>query len=135
MCPELQAALMDAYESAPQGQERVLYDVYDENLTRDVKAAVRRAGVHEYSKPLHTLRKSCITDWAARYPMHVVKEWAGHANIATTQQFYLKVLDSDYERASTSSFWKKVTENVTENAENGSSGQPETTNKETQATD
>ncbi len=91
--------------------------------------------VFSYHKPLHTLRKSCITDWAGQYPMHVVKEWAGHANIATTQQFYLKVQDSDYERAATSSFWKKVTENVTENGKNGSSGQPEATNKETQATD
>lgn len=135
MCPELQSLLLDAYEVAPQGQGRVLYNVYGGNLTRDVKAAVERAGVVVYSKPLHTLRKSCITDWAGQYPMHVVKEWAGHANIATTQQFYLKVLDSDYERAATSSFWKKVTENCTENAKNDSSGQPGTINKETQTTD
>ena len=135
MCPELTTILLDAYEAAPEGQSKPLADIYDENLTRDVKATVKRAGVEAYGKPLHTLRKSCITDWAGQYPMHVVKEWAGHANIATTQQFYLKVQDSDYERAATSSFWKKVTENVTENEKNGSNGQHETTNKETQATD
>lgn len=132
MCPELAAVLMDAYEAAPEGQSRVLAEVYDENLGRDVKATVKRAGVAEYGKPLHTLRKSCITDWAGQYPMHVVKEWAGHSNISTTQQFYLKVLDCDYERAATSSFWKKVTENVTENGKNDSIGHPADTNKEAQ---
>lgn len=49
--------------------------------------------------------------------MHVVKEWAGHSEISTTQQFYLKVSDGDFDKAVKESFWIKpvATEKVTEN--------------------
>jgi hypothetical protein len=58
MCPELTTILLDAYEAAPEGQSKVLADIYDEeNLTRNIKATVKRAGVEAYGKPLHTLRK------------------------------------------------------------------------------
>ena len=70
------------------------------NVWRDFQVPCKRAGVTPYSKPFHSLRKSCITDWAARFPAHVVKEWAGHADIRTTLKYYLKVSDGDYRRAS-----------------------------------
>ena len=78
---------MEAYENAPEGEGKVLYNLYGGNLSKNVRAAVVRSGVEVYAKPLHTLRKSCITDWAGSYPMHVVKEWAGHADIATTLRY------------------------------------------------
>jgi hypothetical protein len=52
-----------------------------------------------YPKPLHTLRKSCITDWASRHPGHVVKQWAGHSDMDTTEQYYLQVSEAEYEQA------------------------------------
>jgi integrase len=118
--PELSTMLLDAHDRAETGQSIVLADVYSENVRRDVRAAVKRAGMAAYTKPLHTLRKSCLTDWAARYPMHVVAQWAGHASISTTQQYYLQVSDGDYSRAAKESFWKKPesTENGTENGKN-----------------
>lgn len=116
--PELAKMLLEAYESAPDGQEKVIPDVYDGNLRRDFLAILKRAKLNTFDKPIHSLRKSCITDWSGRYPMHVVKEWAGHASITTTQKFYLKVSEDDYTKASKESFWTvKVdsTENGTEN--------------------
>lgn len=104
MCQELQSVLSEAHGNAPVGARRVLYDIYEGNLTRDLKAIVKRSGVEVYLKPLHTLRKSCITDWAGKHPLHVVKEWAGHADIATTAKYYSKVRDCDYEQAA-NSFW------------------------------
>jgi len=59
----------------------------------------RKAGVQAWKSPMHTLRKTCLTQWAHEFPIHVVKEWAGHADIETTSQFYLKVGEGDYERA------------------------------------
>lgn len=44
---------------------------------------------------IHDLRRSAITNWARRLPIHVVQELAGHADIRTTQQFYLSVTKED----------------------------------------
>lgn len=52
------------------------------------------AGVRPWAKVTHDLRKSCLTDWADRFPIHVVKRWAGHSSIATTEKFYLAVPDA-----------------------------------------
>lgn len=96
---------------------------------------MKRSGVEVYSKPLHTLRKSCLTDWAGKFPIHCVQEWAGHASITTTQTYYLKVQDHDYEKAAASSFWGNGTENGTENGKNSSNGQRQGTIKEPQPAD
>lgn len=40
---------------------------------------------------IHTLRKSCIQNWANELPMIVTRELAGHSNIATTQKYYCQV--------------------------------------------
>ncbi len=69
------------------------------NVWRDFRVLCKRAKVTPYAKPFHALRKSCLTDWAARFPAHVVKEWAGHADIRTTLKYYLKVSEGDYRRA------------------------------------
>jgi integrase len=70
------------------------------NIWRDFGVICKRAGIERYAKPLHALRKSAITDWAAAHPMHVVRAWAGHGSITTTDAYYLKVSDADYEQAS-----------------------------------
>jgi len=46
---------------------------------------------------LHTLRKSCIQNWANELPINVTKELAGHSSITTTQKYYLQV--DEYHRA------------------------------------
>ncbi len=38
------------------------------------------------------------------FPTHVVKEWAGHASIETTDEFYLKVSEAEYQAAASQSF-------------------------------
>jgi hypothetical protein len=96
--PELYGLLRDALDPdadlvIPQGA--VVYS----NVWRDFQVIATRAGVARYKKPIHSLRKSCITDWAAGFAAHVVKEWAGHADIRTTLQYYLKVSESEYDRA------------------------------------
>lgn len=118
--PELAKMLLAAYAAAPEGQDKVITDVYEGNLRRDFLAILKRAKLDTFDKPIHSLRKSCITDWAGRFPMHVTKEYSGHASIATTDTYYTKVSDSDYDKGTKESFWTKpvVTEKVTENQEN-----------------
>jgi integrase len=92
--------ILEAHQSARDGQKKIIEGISHCNLNRDLKVICRRAGVEKYSKPFHTLRKNCITDWAAYWPAHVVKEWAGHADMETTNKHYLQVSESEYNRAS-----------------------------------
>ena len=93
--------LLKAFEDAEVGANLVIPagSVVVKNVSRDFSVLCRRADVMRYAKPLHTLRKTGLTDWSRRFPAHVIAAWAGHASIETTQQFYLKVSESDYERA------------------------------------
>lgn len=108
ICPELQKLLLEAYDRAKPRQKRIIEGIAVVNLWRDFNVVRRRAGVDKYSKPFHTLRKSCITDWAASYPAHVVKAWAGHSSLETTDRYYLQVPEAEYERAATNKFWHKT---------------------------
>ena len=44
---------------------------------------------------LHDLRKSWCTHAAKKLPMHVLREYAGHADIATTANYYTFTTDGD----------------------------------------
>ena len=93
--------LLDAFGQADEGQTMVIPpgSVVVKNVSRDFTTLCKRAGVERYHKPLHTLRKTCLTDWSRCFPAHVVSAWAGHASIETTSQFYLKVSESEYQQA------------------------------------
>jgi integrase len=67
------------------------------NMLRRFKTICRMAGVGPFT--IHDLRRSCITNWAQRLPIHVVQQLAGHSDIKTTQQFYLSVQPEDVDKA------------------------------------
>ena len=58
-----------------------------------------RKGVGEREFTIHDLRRSCITNWARKLPIHVVQQLAGHADINTTKKYYLSVQDEDIRKA------------------------------------
>jgi len=99
--PELYEILLKAFEDAKEGDEHVIKpgNINIRNISRDFNVICKKAVVDRYDKPTHTLRKSCLTDWAGKFPAHVVKEWAGHSSIETTDEFYLKVNEADYLKA------------------------------------
>ncbi len=76
-----------------------------------------KAGPVRYAKPLHTLRKNCITDWATHFPAHVVKQWAGHSSLDTTDRYYLQVSEAEYERAAVTRMSQNATQLPTQLAE------------------
>jgi len=67
------------------------------NVLRRFKTLCRRAKVGPYT--VHDLRRSCITNWARKLPIHVVQKFAGHSDIRTTQKYYLSVQDEDIRKA------------------------------------
>ncbi len=48
---------------------------------------------------IHDLRRTYGTRMARVIPMHVLKEYLGHANIKTTQEYYLAAETQDADRA------------------------------------
>ena len=67
------------------------------NVLRRSKTICRKAGVGPYT--VHDMRRSCITNWAKRLPIHVVQQLAGHSDIKTTQLYYLSVQPEDVSKA------------------------------------
>lgn len=66
------------------------------NRLREFKRHLRWAGIQPNgSLSLHTLRKSCVQNWANHLPPNVTKELAGHASISTTMEYYAQV-DEDH---------------------------------------
>lgn len=101
ICPEL-GTILSKLPRPMQigGEDFVVPRMYVGNEGRDFRVICKAAGVTAYRDPLHTLRKSCIDDWAkAGYPANVVKEWAGHADIKTTLTYYATVEARDVRRA------------------------------------
>lgn len=100
VCPELHSILVEAPRSMRVDAAVVPRPVYLDNLGRDFRRLCRRAGVEFFEKPLHTMRKSCIDDWArSGYAPNVVQRWAGHREIQTTLRFYQTVERRDVDHA------------------------------------
>lgn len=115
LCPELAQILLECFQDAPEGQVRVCPETNPQNIDRGIVGTIKRAGLTKWLKPLHSLRKSCITDWAERYPIHAVMQWSGHSDISTTQRYYTQVGDGIYDQAASLSFWSNKTEKAPEN--------------------
>jgi hypothetical protein len=96
----------------PAASNKIVREIIVSNIWRNFQVLCRRAGVVKYSKPFHTLRKSCIRDWAENYPALVVKEWPGHSSPDVTDKYYLQVPESEYDRPSNTGLWSKVTQST-----------------------
>ena len=105
VCPELREVLELALRLRPslkiEGDRVIDRSIYLGNIGRDVAVMCRNAGIDVYADPLHTLRKSCITDWTHHHPPHVVKQWAGHRSIKTTLNYYTQIRDLDMQAGKT----------------------------------
>ena len=67
------------------------------NLLKRFQGLCRRADSFPYT--FHDLRRTCITNWAGKLPIHVVQQLAGHSDMRTTQRYYLLVQPHDLEMA------------------------------------
>jgi integrase len=71
---------------------------WQNNTLRSFKRDIKRAGIKPVGAlNIHTLRKNAGQNWADNLPMNVVKEFLGHADIKTTQEFYTQV-DKQHEK-------------------------------------
>ncbi len=65
------------------------------NVLPQYKAIQAEAGIAKPLGTLHDLRKTWCTRLAATLPLHVLKEFAGHTDIATTAKYYTRTTEAD----------------------------------------
>lgn len=87
IAPELQMALEDQYDAAPDGAVLVVPKVADPamNLRRTFRRIVARAGLTPWPRLFHALRASRATDWVEVAPAHAVAKWLGHSPTVAAQ--------------------------------------------------
>lgn len=93
--PLLEQILLDHHDQA---DGPMVINLSQSNVERNVRAAIKRAGVPEWNKPLHSLRQWRADKWAQTYPAHVVAAWMGHS-ITVAAKHYLTVPESMYARS------------------------------------
>ncbi len=97
--PELRGPLMDLFELAEPGTERVLCAFAPGyNPRTGMMRIVHRAGLEAWPRLFHNLRASRQTELAEAYPLHVVCEWIGNSRLVASKH-YLTTTPDDWERA------------------------------------
>lgn len=76
---ELYAELRQAFEEATPGSFGPCEGISANNIDRDAREIVKRALGATYSKPFHTLRKCCESEWAMSHSIFDVTYWLGNS--------------------------------------------------------
>ena len=107
--PELHAILPDARERTP-GNGRLetgvcrgknIVTLSRNNLHRDFKMIVKRAGVKPWDDLWQTLRRSAETMFAETYPQKDVSAWIGHS-VKVSLEHYAKPSETQFQAAANS---------------------------------
>jgi integrase len=93
--PRLYSLLTLAHIEAPAGDGPILTLKMHGGLRRKVEAVIAKAKVAQWPDLWQTLRASCETEWAGRYPQHAVSYWIGHS-LTVSGRHYLMVPDGLY---------------------------------------
>ena len=99
--PELREQLEEAWDllgDEPAEYVITRYRSANQNLRTQFQKIIRRAGLTPWPKLFQNLRASRQTELAAEFPAHVVCHWIGNSE-AVAKEHYLRVQDSDFERA------------------------------------
>jgi len=85
--PRLEQLLAEGWDSTPEGQPTVVWQVDKENYRRTCRQIMASVGA-KWPKPLHTLRKALVTDWKNLAPSPAVAEWLGHDEDVADRHYY-----------------------------------------------
>jgi len=87
--PELFSMLQASYEAAPDGSLGPCC-LHADRLDGRARAIVGRSLGAVYSKPFHTLRKCCLSEWATKVMPATLSAWSGD-RIETLMEHYVRV--------------------------------------------
>lgn len=97
MCDRLRAILLEAFDAAEPGSERII-TISATPARYALQAAIKRAGVEEWPWLWQSLRQSLATDWRMIYPSFAVSAWLGHS-VAVSDAHYGIVTPELFTRA------------------------------------
>jgi integrase len=95
MFPELRPLLLEAFNAAEEGEERILtkHKLNNAaNLRTQAARIIKRAGLTPWPKTFQNLRASRETELSERFPMHVVCAWIGNSP-RVARDYYLMMHD------------------------------------------
>jgi len=98
--PELHTILTDAWDQAPAGAKNIV-TLSRNNLHRDFKLIVKRAGVKPWDDLWQTLRRSAETMFAETHPQKDVSAWIGHS-VKVSLKHYAKPSETQFQAAANS---------------------------------
>lgn len=84
---ELYTMLLTGHTQAGDGSVGPTDDVSEANLAHAADKIIKDAGLPEYAKPFHTLRKNCETEWMSKYPVLDVAGWLGHSPTVAAKHY------------------------------------------------
>ena len=101
--PKLALLLLACRDDAGEqhAEDGLVCPLSEDNLQRTMcgwngrQGIIQRAGLSNYAKPFHTLRKHRATTWKQQYPEFVVDAWLGHS-LEVSRAHYLTVPESYY---------------------------------------
>jgi len=97
--PELAPFLREAWEAAPEGEDRMFPDITPESNRRTwLGKLAARAGAELWEKPWVNMRASAVTDAADKFPGHVCEAWFGHSE-AIANRHYRQVTEQHFQKA------------------------------------
>ena len=98
--PEVERALQEAFDEAPDGTLHVITRYRDtkQNLRTHFNRIVKKAGIEPWVKPFQNLRSTRETELAKEFPLHVVTAWIGNSEPVAAKH-YLQVTSEDFAKA------------------------------------
>jgi integrase len=114
---ELYPFLREAFESAPEGIDRVYPEFTEKkSLGSFIEKTATRAGIVLWVKPFQNMRSIRATELIEEYPAHMVNAWLGHTEAVAMvhyRQTTGKAADKFFEQAAGENPDKKVTGKMT----------------------
>ncbi len=98
--PELLPLLREAFELAPDGENRIItiYDENNSNLRTQANRIIEKAGLNPWPKVFQNLRATRETELVESYPIQVVTAWLGNTP-EVAMKHYLQVTEEHYKKA------------------------------------
>lgn len=95
----LMALLQARFDSADDGEQRLITMNGQGALIMPVRRIWARAGVEPWERLWQTLRSSCEEEWAMSFPQFAVSKWIGHSIVVSGKHYANAVPDELFEKA------------------------------------